>query len=68
MKATKYIVWIREDTSVFGWVEQGDGPLTLLEAQRIAREVSRECRVGTCVLPVGVDAEDVSRLAKRICA
>lgn len=31
----KYIVWIKENGQ---WVEQGDGPLTLKQAERIARE------------------------------
>jgi hypothetical protein len=50
--ANKYIVWIREDGK---WVEQGDGPLTQKDADRIAREVRRECRVQTKVCPAGLD-------------
>jgi hypothetical protein len=51
----KYIIWYWDDTSVFGWEEQGEGPLTLPEADRIARELRQDCHVRTRVLPVGVD-------------
>ena len=44
--AQKYIVWIKEDGR---WVEQGDGPLTLKTAERIAKEIRRDCRVAARV-------------------
>lgn len=46
----KYIVWIKEDGQ---WVEQGDGPLTLLQAKRIAREIRHDCGCPARVLPEG---------------
>jgi len=48
----KYLVWVREGN---GWVEQGDGPLTLTTAERIAREIRQDCHVRAIVLPVGVE-------------
>jgi hypothetical protein len=48
----KYIVWIKEDGI---WQEQGEGPMTLREAERIAREIRQDCGVRTKVLPVGVE-------------
>lgn len=47
----KYIIWIKEDSL---WEEQGDGPLTLKQAERISNEIKRECRVRTKILPEGV--------------
>jgi hypothetical protein len=38
--STKYIVWIDEGN---GCEEQGDGPLTLKQAERISREIRQEC-------------------------
>lgn len=48
----KYLVWIKEKGS---WVEQGDGPLSQATAERIAREIRKECGVSAKVLPVGVE-------------
>jgi hypothetical protein len=48
----KYIVWIKE----YGlWVEQGDGALTLKQAERIAREIRRDCRCPAIVKPLGIN-------------
>ncbi len=44
----KYIVWVKENGQ---WEPNGDGPLTLKQAERIATEIRRECRVATKVLP-----------------
>lgn len=44
----KYIVWYKENGN---WVEQGDGPLTLLTAERIVRELKRECGGSYRILP-----------------
>lgn len=49
----KFVVWVREDTSVFGWEEQGDGPMSQKEAERIAREIKQDCGVRTLVRPEG---------------
>lgn len=46
----RYLVWIKEDGV---WVEQGDGPLSLRTAERIAHEIKQDCRVPAKVLPVG---------------
>lgn len=48
----KYLVWIREDGN---WVEQGDGPLSKITAERIARDIRHGCHVRAIVLPVGVE-------------
>jgi hypothetical protein len=48
----KYIVWINEDKGA-GWEENGDGPLTYRQAERIAREIFMGCHVRTKFLPVG---------------
>ena len=48
----KYIVWIREDGR---WVENGEGPMTQRQAERIAREIRRECRVAAIAVPVGLE-------------
>jgi hypothetical protein len=48
----KYIVWIKEDGR---WIENGEGPLTLKQAERIAKETRKDCGVAAKVLPVGID-------------
>lgn len=50
MSAPKVIVWIKEAGE---WVEQGDGPLTPKQAERIAREIWEDFHVATKILPVG---------------
>jgi hypothetical protein len=45
----KYLVLIREKGQ---WVEQGDGPLTLKQAERIAREIQADFGVRTRAVPV----------------
>lgn len=45
----KYIVYINEGN---GWEEQGDGPLTLKQAERIAREIKADCKIPTKIEPV----------------
>jgi hypothetical protein len=49
----KYIVWINEGNR---WEEQGEGPMTLKQAERIAREIRSECRCRAKYLPVGVES------------
>jgi hypothetical protein len=49
---TKYLVWVDEGEGA-GWEEQGDGPLTLKQAERITREVKSECGCKAQFLPVG---------------
>ena len=39
---SKYLVVVLEDGQ---WVDQGDGPLTLKQAERIAREIRQGCGV-----------------------
>lgn len=46
--STKYIVWIKENGQ---WVEQGDGPLGLATANRIAEEIRKDFRIATKVEP-----------------
>ena len=46
----KYVVWIKEDGR---WVEQGDGPMTKANADRVAKEIRRECGCPAKVLPEG---------------
>jgi len=52
----KYIVWVRERGK--RWEPNGDGPLTLKEAERIAKEIRKDCGVPTKVLPVGQTPEN----------
>lgn len=66
----KYIVWVKEDGK---WEENGDGPLTEIQANRISREIAKECGCRTRVLPVGVSPPEAitsreSRIAKRVTA
>jgi len=44
----KFIVMIREDGQ---WVENGDGPVSRATADRMAREIRKECNVATKVVP-----------------
>jgi len=48
----KYIVWVK-DCGV--WVEQGDGALTMKQAERISKEIRHDCGVAAIVRPIGVD-------------
>lgn len=48
----RYIVWLIEKKGG-SWVEQGDGPLTKLTAERIAREIRSLCWA-VKVLPDGM--------------
>ena len=48
----KFIVWVRVDGR---WEEQGDGPLTAKQAERIAREIKKDCHCFTKILPEGVE-------------
>lgn len=52
MTALKYIVWVRENGR---WAEQGEGPFPLATAERIAREIRKDCHVRAIVLPEGVE-------------
>lgn len=66
----KYIVWVKEDGK---WEENGDGPLTEIQANRISREIAKECGCRTRVLPVGATPPEAitsreSRIAKRVTA
>lgn len=66
----KYIVWVKEDGK---WEENGDGPLTEIQANRISREIAKECGCRTRVLPVGVSPPEAitsreSRMAGRVAA
>lgn len=47
----KFIIWIKESRTS-EWSEQGDGPLTRKQADRIAREVRSLCFAVT-ICPVG---------------
>jgi len=46
----KYIVWVKEGKT---WEPNGEGPLTLKQAERIAKETRQDTGVPTKVLPVG---------------
>ncbi len=50
--AEKFIVWIREKGQ---WVENGDGPMGKATAERVAREVAKDFKIGTKVLPAGTE-------------
>lgn len=56
----KYIIWLKDNDNTAPemsvgnkWVEQGDGPLTSHEAERIAPEIRRACNVQTRIVPCG---------------
>lgn len=49
----KYIVWIKEGKT--SWNQQGDGPLTTKQAERIAKEIKEDFKCQTKILPVGVE-------------
>lgn len=53
----KFIVWIREDGQ---WVEQGDGPLSKVTAERIAREIRQDFGIGVRVVVDGIDPNELS--------
>lgn len=53
----KFIVWIREDGQ---WVEQGDGPLSKVTAERIAREIRQDFGIGVRVIVDGIDPNELS--------
>ena len=57
-QTNKYIVWIREDRR---WVEQGDGPLTMLQAIRIRNEIARDFKIRTRAEPIGFDPNSEGR-------
>lgn len=59
----KFIVWIKERGSP--WEEQGEGPLTKAQADRIASEIRKECGCPTRVLPVGMNPNDSSRVSRQ---
>lgn len=52
MSSCKHIVWIKDEGV---WKEQGDGPLTKKQAERIAGEISHDFGIPVKVLPVGVE-------------
>ena len=51
-KATKYIVWVDERDGK-GWHEQGNGPLSLKQAERIAKEIRQDCGCRVTIKPDG---------------
>jgi len=59
MSKEKYVVWVKEHKfrkpKGSGWEEQGDGAMTLKQAERVARELKQDFPVLTKVLPAGVD-------------
>ncbi len=48
----KHIVWIKENGK---WVENGDGPVTQKQAERMAREIRKECGCAAKFLQVGIE-------------
>ena len=57
----KFIVWIK-DLEFKIWVPNVDGPLTEKQAQRIAREIRKECGVATKYLPIGMDPGPLEKI------
>lgn len=47
----KQIVWVKIGNN---WEENGDGPVTQKQGERIAREIMRECGNFTKVLPLNI--------------
>ena len=52
MKATRYIVYIRDRDY---WVDIGEGELTKIQAERIAKEIRSDSGIMCKVLPVGCE-------------
>ncbi len=52
----KYVVWVKERGHA--WEPNGEGPLTLKQAERIAKETKQDCRVPVKVLPVGEQPQE----------
>jgi len=55
----RYIVWIKERGQP--WEPNGEGPLTLKQAERIAKETRQDTGVPTKVLPVGQEPKGGSQ-------
>jgi hypothetical protein len=53
----KVIVWVKEADK---WEENGDGPVTRLQGERMAREIRKDCGCPAKVLPVGVEPKNES--------
>lgn len=52
----KYQVWVKENGM---WMEQGDGPLTRKQAERISREIRVGCGVPVQILVEGLEPDQV---------
>jgi hypothetical protein len=76
MASTKYIIWLRfcrghwndlDDIPEDYWVEQGDGPLTAKQAERISREISAGSGfwIRTLTKPVGLNPNDFDKTSSR---
>lgn len=53
MSAQRFLVWFKESGE--SWQDTGEGPMTRLQADRIARELELECHCLCVVLPVGTE-------------
>lgn len=58
----KYQVWVKENGM---WMEQGDGLLTLKEANRIAREIYRFCGTPARIIPDGFEVDPDTGSARK---
>ena len=52
----KYVVWVKERGKP--WEPTGDRPTTQIQAERIAREIRRECGVPARALPEGEEPRE----------
>lgn len=53
----KYIVEVKENGQ---WVPNGDGELTVIQAERIAREIRQDCRCPARVVPANqIDRDQI---------
>ena len=61
----KYIIWVDERDGT-GWQQQGDGALTLKQAERISWEIREDCpRCRIHFIPVGMPLAQYLARTKR---
>ena len=57
----RYIVWVKPPKEE--WQPNGDGPMGKATAERVAKEILRDFRIGTRVLIEGAEPRDMERRA-----
>ncbi len=54
---TKYVVWIKERGRGL-WTDNGDGPMTLKQAERVSKELRTDFRIPVKILPEEIVPEE----------